>query len=965
MKAIRTNVFTPVFSKPNYVYAVQLIHPLLELYRFKRINEIIGSIKVDISDAKKRQYFSQLLMNILTNRTFSDAETIYLDDGLFNNPLKNEVDDFYRDINGISEKKINTDIFNIVDMIKNSVIATKKFSMTLEKKSDKIFEFSNNTFIIDKSVLDEIGISIDPIYVSQNIIDITKKKYSGPEKKYETYLMCCMIRYTALGSGANQFLVDRVYKNKLRKYGANFECFASAINHHYDNYCSMFYDIEQFFGSSGSFMALKINQGFYMANPPYDENLLQKMYIKVKKAISSTLPVCFIMSIPKWKNYDLERLIEMEYIYRQKELKFEYFENALTGKMHIIPPYISYLFYNDPLVSSSIDVNGLVKLFTEYSNYNLEFPARNRIYDDKYKTKLFQFLLRDGLKEIINEQKIKYDNLKLNNIDYLYRGKYHYIIVESEKYTYYSLSDMFNDECRSQCSFDGNKTPVEFYQENKKLLMLSLLDKGLPVNPVTLRNEIYLNAKECSIHNPLIMKFFIAKFHARNVLDFSAGWGDRLIGALTSNIDMYYGVDPNDCLHPNYAKMIELFAPLSPNPKAKYILINGPFEKTTLPKNAIFDLVYTSPPYFDYESYTDNQKQSMVSYDTETSWLNNFLFIAVDKSISQLKNHGHIVLYISQKKGRTYTEKMIEYIKNKKDMYYLGNIFKCQESTSKISNNMKPKKLHPCFIFQKNDTIPTDLYNPPLTVQELEYKKIKVIRDDLIIGGTKTRGCVDFLRKFVIAKGHVNELIYTGASNGYGQVAAAYSLYLLKLNIKFIVYYQDVDLPYIQKIRDIVSYLHPNTTFIKMNERMRLIKEHISKYVNDNPGSYEIPFGLGDDIFKDSMANALRQYVKDYLSDVKRMWLVIGSGTLFNIFFKLLPDTFFCLVQVGKRYTLSEEESKRAKIYVSSLKLYRDFKNRKIPYHTVDSYDGKIWEFANDFEENDYIWNVAGIHNKV
>ena len=53
--------------------------------------------------------------------------------------------------------------------------------------------------------------------------------------------------------------------------------------------------------------------------------------------------------------------------------------------------------------------------------------------------------------------------------------------------------------------------------------------------------------KECSTHNPLIIKYFIRKFAARRVLDFSSGWGDRLIGALTSDIDLYVGVDPNEC----------------------------------------------------------------------------------------------------------------------------------------------------------------------------------------------------------------------------------------------------------------------------------------------------------------------------------------------------------------------------------------------------------------------------------
>ena len=39
-------------------------------------------------------------------------------------------------------------------------------------------------------------------------------------------------------------------------YGLNFECFCSAINSTFNNFCSIYYDLEVYFGSVGSFFNL-------------------------------------------------------------------------------------------------------------------------------------------------------------------------------------------------------------------------------------------------------------------------------------------------------------------------------------------------------------------------------------------------------------------------------------------------------------------------------------------------------------------------------------------------------------------------------------------------------------------------------------------------------------------------------------------------------------------------------------
>ena len=59
---------------------------------------------------------------------------------------------------------------------------------------------------------------------------------------------------------------------------------------------------------------------------------------------------------------------------------------------------------------------------------------------------------------------------------------------------------------------------------------------------------------------PSIAKAFYDYFGSVNVLDFSAGWGDRLAGFYCGETtESYVGIDPNLDNHPNYQKQVEFY----------------------------------------------------------------------------------------------------------------------------------------------------------------------------------------------------------------------------------------------------------------------------------------------------------------------------------------------------------------------------------------------------------------------
>jgi len=582
------------------------------------------------------------------------------------------------------------------------------------------------------------------------------------------------------------------------------------------------------------------------------------------------------------------------------------------------------------------------------------FPYRNKFYTDDDRIRIFKNLIQTDLQLRVEKQK-PHLNIQVPQPIFLYGGRYKYLIYQSSDYDKVQiLSDLFNDNCRAACGFGSNPTPIQYYKDNKKNLENKIKKAGKPLTDYNMREEIYNSLPmECSIHNPCIIKYFIKKYKSKKVLDLSAGWGDRLLGAMAAGVNIYMGIDPNPCLHPNYQNMIKLLSKFSPNPSAKYLMIEDGSEKTTIMDND-FDLVYTSPPYFDYEKYTSDSRQSYLKYNTQDKWLEDFLKISILKAVNALRLGGRMVLYFSQEKGKTYMEKFLQWITSVPNIYHIGTIH---------YSDQKLRSPDPIFIYKKSDKIPKFLYNPKLQIDKISHNNLilNVFRDDYVVGGTKTRACVTLLQK-VIKEKDIKQLIYSGASNGYAQVAIAYVLYLLKRSdIKLIFVFQELDDIETKKLRELSKYYHPNTQYTLIKGTMKDLYPIVDAYTA--PTDYLIPFGFAFKEYKKILYKKLSKYLKPIKDKIKRLWLVVGSGTILYVLQKILPNTQFLGVQVGR--TIKSEEvydSDRLKLYVSSYKLYEKY-NGKIPYNSLATYDGKVMEFIEKYAvSGDYVWNIAGIH---
>lgn len=169
----------------------------------------------------------------------------------------------------------------------------------------------------------------------------------------------------------------------------------------------------------------------------------------------------------------------------------------------------------------------------------------------------------------------------------------------------------------------------------------------------------------CSDYNPEWSYTLLKHFNARRVLDMSAGRGARMLGAMLAGCDYYLGIDPNEksneanySLYYFYKHMLDI--------KTKVELINSPYEKPWERDRTdeLFDILITSPPYFDLEIYVPSydrlynrqdqyrkknkdkqlEKAQSIYNRTLEQWINDFLIVSICKTAKMIKRGGHILI---------------------------------------------------------------------------------------------------------------------------------------------------------------------------------------------------------------------------------------------------------------------------------------------------------------------------------
>ncbi len=140
---------------------------------------------------------------------------------------------------------------------------------------------------------------------------------------------------------------------------------------------------------------------------------------------------------------------------------------------------------------------------------------------------------------------------------------------------------------------------------------------------------------------PLIAKWMYCTYQPRTaVLDFSAGWGGRCLGAMALGIP-YIGIDTNKDLRPVYERMVR---ELEPKTKAN-VVMRFQDAATVDYSKFNYDMVLTSPPYFKTVKPIEGYAH-MPHYADRADFNARFLFPVIRNTFSNLARGGTYALNI-------------------------------------------------------------------------------------------------------------------------------------------------------------------------------------------------------------------------------------------------------------------------------------------------------------------------------
>lgn len=205
------------------------------------------------------------------------------------------------------------------------------------------------------------------------------------------------------------------------------------------------------------------------------------------------------------------------------------------------------------------------------------------------------------------------------------------------------------------------------------------------VSKNSLRVCLSLRKYICSQFKPNVAKVLYDYVKAKNVLDISAGWGDRLCGFFASeNGQHYVGVDPRKENHPIYRQQADFYTKHNGwfETEKKATFHCSPAEDFDFSEyKDYFDIVFSSPPYFNVERYSYDDTQSWVRYKNIDAWNELFLHKTISNVWPTIRKGGYLAINIadvyatSKGEGRSYqeiTNPMNDYIKSLADSEYVG-----------------------------------------------------------------------------------------------------------------------------------------------------------------------------------------------------------------------------------------------------------------------------------------------------
>lgn len=256
------------------------------------------------------------------------------------------------------------------------------------------------------------------------------------------------------------------------------------------------------------------------------------------------------------------------------------------------------------------------------------------------------------------------------------------------------INHFFEEEIYSGTSRrTKNKTPNEVLNDEETLDKIYDFIKTKPNfytgNDVNNLKTFFRNAGKYAIKisnfSPNAARKIYEKYCSKqnaNILDYSCGFGSRMLGCLSSKYNYnYYGIEPNTKV---FKKLIELAEFINKVKKCNYKLFCQGSEDFIPELEGKIDLAFSSPPYFDMEIYSKETTQSIIRYPKYEDWLKFYVTNTIKNIKKYLKSNGLFILNIKNLTEGKAEPLLDDWIKiAKQEGFYMTEILDMKHQGSK------------------------------------------------------------------------------------------------------------------------------------------------------------------------------------------------------------------------------------------------------------------------------------------
>lgn len=229
-------------------------------------------------------------------------------------------------------------------------------------------------------------------------------------------------------------------------------------------------------------------------------------------------------------------------------------------------------------------------------------------------------------------------------------------------------------------------------------------------------------------------------------------------------------------------------------------------------------------------------------------------------------------------------------------------------------------------------------------VQIDEFEGIRVVRDDLLPGGSKRRALTPLLARLA-ARGF-EEFVFGGPAEGYAQLALAHSANDVGCRATYFVAARK------QLHRHTQDALDNGAQIVQVkNGRLNVVQARARRYCEET-GAYFFPLGFSTPEYEAELTRHISSALAGM--DITETWCVAGSGLLARCLQAAVPHASHNAVRIG-----FAPKHGTARLFEAP-EQFRDSAQVPPPFPSCSNYDAKAWRFIRQHaSEGALFWNVG------